>query len=453
MNWKNTLAVVPLSAALLVPTAGGYVSAEENSSQPSVDTPAADLRATLGTTLSEHANLAIITMRKGIEGAEDFEAAKAQLEENTETLSSTIGSVYGEEAGQAFNKMWSAHISYFVDYVMGTAEKDESKKQAALDELNQYRQDFSTFLDTATEGRVEASAMAEGLQVHVNQLVGTFDAYHAGDYVKAFSLQADASDHMYTPAKGLSNAITNQFPEMFDNTMAVTPAADLRLTLNRILSGHVSLAVTAMQNGIEGEESAKIFEANAAELSKNTDELSAAIESVYGAEAAAKFKTMWSNHIGYFVDYVKATAAEDEEAKQTALDELDQYRADFSAFMETATEGNVSSEAVSEELQEHVNQLIGSFDAYAAGNYDEAYDYFHEGYVYADDISKALSGAIVNQSPEKFESSMPSDMPKTGMGGMDKGLNDYFAYVMASLVVLMAGTGFMYRRKTVTDSE
>lgn len=453
MKWKNVLAVVPLSAALMVPTFGGYVSAESHAghSQPTVETPAVELRATLGTLLSEHGNLAIITMRKGIEGAEDFEAAKAQLNENTQALSDAIASVYGEKAGQAFKDMWSAHIGYFVQYVMGTAENDEAKKQEALDELSQYRKDFSAFLEKATEGRVEADALAEGLQTHVNQLITAFDAYVAGDYAKAFSAQADARSHLYMTAKGLSSAIVNQFPEKFENTMAVTPAADLRLALNDILSGHVAFAVTAMQNGIEGEESAEIFKANAAQLAENTDKFTKAIESVYGAEAAKKFETMWSNHIGYFVDYVKATAANDEEAKQAALDELKQYREDFSAFMETATNGKLSSEAVSKELQEHVNQLIGSFDAYAAGNYEEAYNYFHEGYAYSNDIAKALSGAIVTQFPDKFASEMPSEMPKTGMGGTDKDFADYIGYMIASLV-LLAGGAYMIVRKNASNA-
>ncbi|UOQ49839.1 copper amine oxidase [Gracilibacillus caseinilyticus] len=454
MNWKKALLVVPMSAALVIPATEEYVSAASEDSMPTVSTAGADLRATLSTSLSEHANLAIITMRKGIEGAEDFEAAKAQLSENTDDLSAAIASVYGDEAGQAFKDMWSAHIGYFVDYVMGTAEEDEGKKQAALDELKQYRQEFSSFLDDATEGRVEAGALAEGLQQHVNQLIGAFDAYVAGNYDEAFNLHAEASNHMFMPAKGLSSAITSQFPDKFNNTLAVTPASDLRQTLNNILSNHVVFAVTAMQNGIEGEESAEIFEANAAQLSKNTDKLAKTIESVYGAEAGEQFKSMWSDHVSYFVDYVKATANEDEEAKQAALDELAQYREDFSTFMETATDGNISADAVAAELQEHVNQLIGSFDAYAAGNYEEAYDSFHEGYVYANDISKALSGAIVKQYPDKFESSMPSDMPKTGMGGTDKDVMNYLAYMIASVFVIMAAGGYtMYRRRSATQSK
>lgn len=437
MNWKKALVVAPMSAAILFSANGGLVNAE-SMEKPTVSNAAVDLRATLGTLLSEHGNLAVIAMRKGIEGAEDFDAAAAQLNDNTHALADAIASVYGEDAGKAFYDMWDAHIGYFVSYVQGTAKKDEAAKQAALDELSQYRKDFSAFLDKATEGRVEADALAEGLQTHVNQLISAFDAYVAGDYEKAFSQQAKAGSHLYMTAKGLSSAITSQFPEKFNNTKAVTPAADLRLTLNNILSGHVAFAITAMQNGIEGEESADIFKANAAQLAQNTDKLSAAIGSVYGDEAAAKFKEMWSNHIGYFVDYVKATAAEDDAAKQEALDQLKQYRADFSAFMETATDGNISADAVSESLQMHVNQLVASFDAYAAGDYEEAYNKFDEGYMHANGIAKALSGAIVSQFPDKFAADMPSEMPQTGFAPADNNNDMMMLWILGASALVLA---------------
>ncbi|MBD0837096.1 copper amine oxidase, partial [Aestuariibaculum suncheonense] len=63
-----------------------------------------------------------------------------------------------------------------------------------------------------------------------------------------------------------------------------------------MFSAHAALAALTMQKGIDG---AKDFEAAAAELNENTDDITAAVESVYGAEGAAQFKEIWSSHIGY----------------------------------------------------------------------------------------------------------------------------------------------------------
>ncbi|UFT99051.1 copper amine oxidase [Radiobacillus kanasensis] len=444
MDLKKSLVVIPLSLSLLVPVTNGVVVQAAKDETPTVSTAAVDLRSDLGHLLSEHAYLAIETMRKGAEGAEDFDASATALSKNTEDLSAAIASVYGEEAGNSFKEMWSSHIGYFVDYVKGTANKDEEAKQAALDELAQYRQDFSKFLETATGERLEAGSLAEGLQMHVNQLIGAFDSYVAGDYEKAYEYEREAISHMHMVAKGLSAAIVDQFPDKFNNTKAVTPAGDLRAQLNYLLSEHAGLAVMAMQNGIDGSDD---FDASAMALSNNTEDLSNAIASVYGEEAGQQFKEMWSNHVGFFVDYVTATAEEDEAAKEEALNKLNQYRQDFSKFIETATEGEVPASALAEGLQMHVDQLISAFDSYAAGDYTAAYESLRMAYEHMYGSAEALSGGIVAQFPDKFAMEMPSDMPNTGMGGTaDQGMN--WTWVMLATVLFLSAGGYVLSRRT-----
>jgi hypothetical protein len=55
------------------------------------------------------------------------------------------------------------HTGFFVDYVKATANNDEEGRTAALSALSEYRADFSQFLSTATEGKLEVNALAEGL--------------------------------------------------------------------------------------------------------------------------------------------------------------------------------------------------------------------------------------------------------------------------------------------------
>jgi hypothetical protein len=438
MNIKKAFLVVPLSLAILAPTTGSIVvNAAGEEVKPSVTTPAVELRSTLDNLLSEHVYLAIETMRKGAQGAADFEASAGALSANTEDLSAAIGSVYGEAAGKQFKKMWSDHIGFFVDYVNASAANDEQGKEKALKELDKYRDHFSKFLEKATDERLEAGALAEGLQTHVKQLVGAFDSYVAGNYEKAYEYEREAISHMYMVSKGLSSAIANQFPDKFDDTKAVTPAGDLRSALNQLLSEHAGLAMMAMQNGIDGSED---FAASAQALSANTDDLTAAIASIYGEEASKAFKEMWSNHIGFFVDYVKATGANDEEAQKEALSNLENYRADFSSFIETATDGRVPAGVLAEGLQMHVNQLVGAFNSYVDEDYETAYDSIREAYAHMFGSSKALSGAFVDQFPDKFAAQMPTDMPKTGLGGMSQEQLqwEWIAMLMAVSAALIA---------------
>ncbi len=448
IDWKKGLLIVPLSFSLLMPTGAFADDHGSHSDKPSVETPAADLRATLGHLLSEHAYLAVETMRKGAQGAKDFEASAGALSENTEALTGAISSVYGEEAGAQFNQIWSDHIGFFVDYVKATGSENEEAKQEALENLEGYKEEFSKFLETATGERLEAESLTKGLQMHINQLVGSFDSYVEGDYEKAYEQEREAIAHMHGVAKGFSSAITDQFPEKFDETKAVTPASDLRATLGHLLSEHAGLAMMTMQNGIDGSED---FEASAAALNKNTEALTAAIASVYGEEAGMKFNEMWSGHIGNFVEYVQATGAEDEAAKEKALEALDNYRADFSSFLETATEGRLKSDALAEGLQMHVTQLIGAFDSYTNEDYDAAYNSVREAYAHMYKPAKGLSGAFADQFPDKFAMSMPTDMPKTGMGGTAEQQLP-IEWILAAVLATMAATGVVVRRKLQKDS-
>jgi hypothetical protein len=50
----------------------------------------------------------------------------------------------------------------------------------------------------------------------------------------------------------------------------------------------------------------------------------------------------------------------------------------------------------------HVTQLKGALDAYAAGDYEEAYDLFREAYKHMVATGDTLAAAIVRQNPDMF---------------------------------------------------
>ncbi|MCA0971121.1 S-layer homology domain-containing protein [Halobacillus litoralis] len=393
MKLKSIILVL-LSLVLIMPT--GTVFADHHE-EPAVDTEAVELRAVLDQLFSEHAFLAITAMRKGYNEDPDYDQVVEALNGNTDDLTDAISGVYGDAAGEAFDDAWSEHIGYFVDYVVATVEEDEDARIEALDNLSEYKENFAAFLSEATD--ISEDSLANGLEMHVNQLIGAFNDYVDEDYESAFESQSEAMAHMYGPSKLLSQAIADQFSEEFNDTKAVTPAAELRSGLNFLLSEHFALALQAMQNGIEGSDE---YEANVATLTQNTQELSATIASVYGEEGGEAFEELWSSHIGFFVDYVVATANEDEEAKEEALANLDGYRQDFSEFMSTATEGRVPAEGLANGLQTHVNQLVTAFDSYVEEDYDQVWESAREGYGHMFTPAKLFSGAIVSQFPDMF---------------------------------------------------
>lgn len=452
MNWKKAIVAVPLSVGLLVPTFQVASAHDHGAHQhnASVSTPASDLRASLDALLSEHAFLAVVAMQKGIDGAEDFDQAAGALNANTDDLSAAVASVYGEEGGAAFKEIWSSHIGYFVDYVTATAEDNEEGRQQALAELDEYTVEQAAFLDTATESRLKASELEAGLKMHVEQLVWAFDNYVAGDFEKAYENMRHAIEHMYEPGKGLSWAITDQFPDKFENTSVDTPAADLRADLNHLFAEHAALAVLAMQKGIDG---AGDFENAAGALNENTADLSAAVASVYGEEGGAAFEEIWSSHIGYFVDYVVATGEENEEGREAAIAELEEYKVEQAAFLDTATEGRLKAADLEEGLQMHIDELLLAFNSYNEADYETTYNTIRESYAHMFGVGEMMSGAIVDQFPENFEKDMPTDMPAAGMGGAaDNGMNAAIAWTVAGLISAIVLTQVIaYRRKATQE--
>lgn len=432
MDYKKFLTLPLVTTLLFVNSGVASADSHHEMDELNIQTEAIELRTSLDHLLTEHAFLAIEVMKKGADGSEDFESSVNALNANTEELSSAIAGVYGEDAGNSFNEMWTNHIGFFVDYVVAVTEEDEAGKEEALEALGKYREDFSQFLETATEERLEAEALAEGLQMHVDQLVGAFDAYVMGDYETSYNYEREAIHHMLMVSKGLSTAITEQFPEEFNHTQAVTPASDLRSELNYLFTEHAGFAVIAMQNGIDGAED---FEASAMALDQNTEDLTAAVEDVYGPEGAEQFNTLWSDHIGYFVDYVNATAEEDEAGKEEALENLADYQDEFSTFMDTATEGNFAKDDLAEGLGMHVDQLINAFEAYNSGDYATAYDLTREAYHHMLGPAEGLTNAIVMQYPEMFESNMPDEMPDTAVNND----NNYSLIILIMAGIVAAG--------------
>ncbi|HVM00731.1 MAG TPA: hypothetical protein VM324_15690 [Egibacteraceae bacterium] len=378
---------------------------------------AEELRLTLEQQLGAHALLAIDAMRNGLTGAEEFEASAATLDANTQDLTESIGLVYGDEGASAFQQMWEDHIGFFVQYTQGLAADDQTKQDEALAQLEQYRDDFSAFLDEASEGNLPAGPVSDSLQMHVDQLVSQIDAYDAQDFATAFDVEREAYGHMFETAQVLAEGISTQFPDRFPSggehvslathtgvAVAQTegepiPATDLQSLLGQQLGQHANAAIVAMRRGFNG---APDFEQAAAALDANTQDLTSSIELVYGSEGAQAFQQMWEDHIGFFVQYTQGLAGDDQAMQDEALARLEQYRQDFSAFIDEASEGNIPGDAVAESLQTHVDQLVTQIDAYAEGDFESAFSEGYEAYQHMFETAGAFATGLSEQFPDRF---------------------------------------------------
>jgi hypothetical protein len=198
-----------------------------------------------------------------------------------------------------------------------------------------------------------------------------------------------------TAGTGRSGSTTMSHAGHATSMHTALTAADLRVTLDRLLGEHAVLAMNATNLGVRG---SKAFPAAAKALDENSVEISEAIGSIYGPKAAKKFLDgpfQWRAHIGFFVDYTVALAKKDATAQAKAVANLKTYTVKHGDFLAAAT--GLPKLAVRNDLLGHVLELKTQLDDYAAGRYAKAADDYRHAYAHMFMTDDLLANAIAKQ--------------------------------------------------------
>ena len=371
----------------------------ETTSEPQpVDAEVASLQQTLTYKLTEHEYLAGIAVAMAVINSDQpelFEAAAAALDENSKDLAAAIESIYGKEGGDQFLKLWRKHIGFFVEYTQAGGKGPQAEK--AKKNLEGYRADFGAFIESATDGALPKSAVADALKPHVDMTLDTIDTVLGNAKGNPFEKLYDAAQHLPSVATALTGGIA-QSQGIEGDPQA--PSAQLQQVLTSQLNGHEYLAGSAVAMAVINSDSPELFEAAAAALDKNSVDLSKSIASVYGEEGGDQFLKLWRKHIGFFVDYTQA-GGEGPKAKQAEKD-LDGYRNDFGAFIESATDGGLPKDAVADALKVHVQSTLAAIDGVLGKKDGNPFILLKDAAGHLPGIATVLSTAIVQQMPDKF---------------------------------------------------
>ncbi|MGW9125426.1 stalk domain-containing protein [Paenibacillus chitinolyticus] len=422
MQMKKLL-LPALSLSILMPTVAANAATVVNTPKPTVNTPAADLRASLDHLLSEHFALAVTAMTKAYDGSADAAEAYKALDQNALDMTPAIASLYGKEGAAEFERIFRAHNKYTDDLVKATKMNNQEARKKAEEQVQGFVDEFSAFLDKATAGKLPKQAAAQAIRLHEDQVQETFDDYIAGDYQGAYAAYREGFKEMFTISKALSTAITTQMPEKFGNTKADTPAADLRSALNNLAAEHLSLSTLQMQKQYDG---SKDSDALIKAESGNTADFKAAISSIYGAEGGVAFEKIWvTNHVNAQSDYVTAVKNKDQAAKAAVEKRIDGFTTEFANFLGTATAGNLPAATAQDVLRQHEGQVQKVLNEYAAGNYEASYKTDREGFKLMFGVGQALGNAIVTQYGEKFQEKADPSMTTVWMqiGSHDLNIN------------------------------
>ncbi len=339
----------------------------------SVDDGASTLRAGLTSLLQEHVYLAGVAFETAIDAGGDLEetetvAAVEALDENTVALADAIGSVAGEDSGEAFLGLWREHIGFFVDYTLGEATGDAEMKEQALTDLAGYQQAAGAFFEEITGGEIQADVLVGGLEEHVATLTAAIDAMVA-DSPEQFELLRAAGQHMFGAADLISTGVVAALPDQFPGATDSAPA-ETRAVLTNLLQEHAYLAGIALEQAIDngGDLENPNVVAAVETLDVNTVELSDVVASVAGEENGEAFKGLWREHIGFFVDYTLGEATGNAEMKEQALTDLAGYQQAAGAFFEEITGGEIMPDMLVPGLEEHVATLTAAIDSMVASD-------------------------------------------------------------------------------------
>ncbi|MAQ77206.1 hypothetical protein CL684_01645 [Candidatus Campbellbacteria bacterium] len=182
--------------------------------EPMAKTPASDLRVSLNKTLQEHASLGLEALYDVIDDENSTADAVEALDENTVELSAAVGSVFGDDAEDAFKEIWRDHIGFFADYATGLRENDDDMMDDAMDDIEDYQDDISDFFSGALPD-VDKATVVAGAGEHAELFFESMDAWEDQDYEEAYELQREAQKQIQGIADLLSINIVKENPSMF----------------------------------------------------------------------------------------------------------------------------------------------------------------------------------------------------------------------------------------------
>jgi hypothetical protein len=215
-----------------------------------------------------------------------------------------------------------------------------------------------------------------------------------------FVIVALAAISCSNPSSGpLASGSRLSSPSQAVSARADSKAADLRARLDLLLGEHVtviakdSLAATANR--------ADEYAGYATLLTINGNDLSAVMNSAFGASAAARFDQIWATQNSYFVDYTIGIASHDSGKTNGAASGLvNGFVPAFAQFMNSMA--SIPLDPITQLTTEQVLEIKAIIDDQAALNNARMFADLHRAYAHAARLGDALAPAIASKFPDKF---------------------------------------------------
>ena len=172
-----------------------------------VGTAPENLRSAFAMLLGEHMELIVDAQRATFAGSPEFEAAAAQVNANTATLTKALSGIVGPDKAKEFQAAWANHVEGLMAYTAAVAGNDEAAKTVAKENLDGFAERLALFFSDVVRNVLATDPLTEAITAHDEHLINQVDAYAAKDYARAQQVQDEGYSQMVGVANVLIDAI------------------------------------------------------------------------------------------------------------------------------------------------------------------------------------------------------------------------------------------------------
>jgi hypothetical protein len=176
-------------------------------------------------------------------------------------------------------------------------------------------------------------------------------------------------------------------------TTAPLSPGELALQLQALLGQHTVLAADMMRGRLRDDPD--LAQAANSALGKNTDAMGKLVAGAFGAQAAAQFTPLWSNHVTALFNYARGLADGDTAVQNEAKVVITRFETDLAEFFVAAAQGRLPRSAAVAAVTVHIDHLVGQADAYAAKDWAKADQIYRQGFAHAFDLGKGLAATLL----------------------------------------------------------
>jgi hypothetical protein len=172
-----------------------------------LDAPPEKLRSAFAMLLGEHLELIVDAQRATFAGAQEFQAAAAQVNANTTALTRAMAGIVGPTKAAEFQAAWANHVEGLMDYTTAVAGNDQAAKTAAKQNLDGFAERLGLYFSEVVRNLLAADPLTDAITAHDAHLINHVDAYAAKDYTRAQQLELEGYQQMLGVANTLVGAI------------------------------------------------------------------------------------------------------------------------------------------------------------------------------------------------------------------------------------------------------